>query len=58
MRYPTNFTNFDLFARERRIWLDSITGLRKNEKSKYAIYWGLALVFGTSMPHERKRGIA
>lgn len=58
MKYPVNFTSFDLFTRERRIWLDSISGLRKNEKPKYAIYWMLALIFGVRMPHERRREIA
>lgn len=47
-----NFTNYDVATKERKAFINSISPLRKGERLEYAVYWILALVFGTQMPHE------
>ena len=46
----------DHYTTQRKQWIESVSPFNPDEsKSMYHLAWLLSLIFGTRMPHERRK---
>lgn len=46
----------DLWTKQRKKWIESVSPFHIHESTaRYQLAWILSLIFGTRMPHEKRR---